>query len=105
MHLLQDIKRREADVRYLPRYLHGAVSRHIGLRAEELSARAKAIQPKVAKLVKGLRQVEVREPTTTEILAAVYRDTIRQTRAARFARACAQQRENKKQKEFALGSC
>ncbi|MGN6385729.1 MAG: hypothetical protein ACTHMT_05760 [Verrucomicrobiota bacterium] len=75
MKLLQEIKRSGADIRYLPTYLDGAVKRHIGQRAEELSAKAKSIPRNVAKIVAGTRKVEaVREPSATEILATVYKD-------------------------------
>lgn len=73
--LLNDIKRSGADIRYLPTYLDGAVKRHIGQRAEELSALAKSIPKNIAKIVKRTQKVEaVREPSATEILATVYRD-------------------------------
>jgi hypothetical protein len=77
MALLNDIKTRES-FRYLPLYLHGAIGRHIGQRAEELSAQAKRIPPKVAKLVRGVNKVEaVREPSATRICSAVYLDMSR----------------------------
>jgi hypothetical protein len=77
MELLKDIKTRDS-FRYLPTYLHGAIGRHIGQRAEELSAKAKCIPPKVAKLVGDVRKVEaVREATATQICSAVYLDMAR----------------------------
>jgi hypothetical protein len=75
MKLLQEIKRSGADIRYLPTYLDGAIKRHIGQRAEELSAKAKSVQRNIAKIVKSTQRVEaVREPSATEILATVYKD-------------------------------
>jgi hypothetical protein len=75
MKLLQEIKRSGADVRYLPTYLDGAIKRHIGQRAEELSAKAKSVQRATAKIIRTTERVEViREPSATEILATVYKD-------------------------------
>jgi hypothetical protein len=75
MKLLQEIKRSGADIRYLPTYLDGTVKRHVGQRAEELSAKAKSVKPNVAKIVATTRRVEaIREPSATEILATVYKD-------------------------------
>ena len=36
--LLNEIKRLNADIKYLPKYLEGAIRKRIGVRAEELSA-------------------------------------------------------------------
>jgi hypothetical protein len=75
MNLLNEIKRSGANIDYLPVYLDGAVKRHIGQRAEELSAAAKSTPRNVARVVKGVQTVEaVREPSATEILATVYKD-------------------------------
>ncbi len=82
--LLNEIKRRSADIQYLPVYLHGAVGRWIGQRAEELSAESKSVPRQVTKLVAGLQRVEaIREPTPNEILATLYRDLTQRRRAAR----------------------
>ncbi len=73
--LLQQIKRTGADIGYFPVYLESAISRHIGLRAEELQAEARAIPQKVSKIVNGLKGVEVvRQPSAVETLAILYRD-------------------------------
>ncbi len=73
--LLNDIKRRGADVQWLPVYLHGAVGRWIGQRSEELQAHARRVAPHIVKIVKGLGKVDaVVEKTDTEILATLYRD-------------------------------
>lgn len=81
MKLLNEIKRSDADIDYLPLYLDGAVKRHIGQRAEELSAAAKSTPLNVARLVKGVKAVEaIREPSATEILATVYNDLRRRRR-------------------------
>ena len=74
LNLLQEIKRSGVEIGYLPVYLHGAVGRHIGQRAEELSARAKAAAPRAAKIVAGVRAAIVIEKTDVEVLAAVYAD-------------------------------
>lgn len=87
MDLLNEIKRSSADFRYLPVYLDGAVKRHIGQRAEELSAAAKSTPKNVARLVKGVQTVEaVREASATEILAAVYKDLKRCRGSTRVSR-------------------
>lgn len=70
--LLKTIRTSGADIQYLPIYLEGAIKRHIGGRAEELSAEAKKLPPKVANVVAGIRQVEaVREPSTVEVMTKV----------------------------------
>jgi hypothetical protein len=75
MTLLQEIKRSGAEIQYLPVYLDGAVRRHIGQRAEELSVKAKSTPRNIAKIVESTKRVEaVREPSATEILATVYKD-------------------------------
>lgn len=102
MAVLQDVKRR-GNFQYLPVYLHGALSRSVGQRAEELQAQARRLQPKVAKVVAGVRGVEaVREPPAVEVLATVYRDMVRQAREARFARRGRERKESKKQQEFGI---
>jgi hypothetical protein len=90
--LLKRIRDSEADIKFLPVYLEGAVRRRIGQQAEELSARAKTIAPKVAKLVQGVKLVEaVREPSAVEILSQLYKG-LKKGQAAR-------RRENKPAKE------
>jgi hypothetical protein len=78
--ILNEIKRTSPDIRWFPNYLEGAVDRSIRQRAEELSARAKTIQPKIAKIIEGARPVAVIEKTDTEVLSAVYRDLKRKTK-------------------------
>lgn len=73
--LLQKIRTGNADIQYLPIYLDGAIKRHIGLRAEELSAKAKSLPINTARLVAGLKTVEaVRETSAVEICAAVFKE-------------------------------
>lgn len=73
--LLNEIKRADLQIGYLPVYLEGAVRRHIGQRAEELQAQARTIEPRLTKIVSGVKGVEaVREPSAVDILATVYRD-------------------------------
>lgn len=73
--LLLRIREQRADIRYLPVYLEGAVDRHIRLRAEELSARAKRTAPHVNRVLAGVQTVTaVIEPSPVEVLALLYRD-------------------------------
>lgn len=74
LRILNEIKRTGPDIRWFPRYLEGAVDRSLRQRAEELSARAKALPPKVTKIVAGVRPVAVVEKTDTEVLSLLYRD-------------------------------
>ena len=100
MGLLQEVKKRAADIGYLPVYLQGAVDRHVGQRAEELSARAKAQKatPKlVEQAVGGVQAVVVVEKSGTEVLAEVYRDLAKQKRVQR-----AQRQLKTKEKQEAL---
>jgi len=87
MDLLNQIKRLNADIGYLPVYLEGAVARHIGQRAEELSVKAKYARPQVDKIVTGLQSVKVViQATNVEMLSAFYlhqKQVQRQRRAAR----------------------
>ena len=89
--LLNEIKRAGAEFRYLPTYLHGAVGRSVGQRAEELSAQAKHERGRVTpaarlvnEVISGVRTVTaVREPSPTEQLARLYADLGRRQRARR----------------------
>lgn len=76
--LLMDTRKREADIKYLPVYLEGAVKRWIGQRAEELqleARKANSVASTVKRIEGKTRAVEVvRERTNTEVLAAVYQD-------------------------------
>lgn len=86
--LLIKIKQTDADIGYMPVYLEGAVTRSIRMRAEELSAAAKARRTpaKLAqKIVNGVKVGDVREPTTVEVLAKVFTELKRQRRAKRKA--------------------
>lgn len=84
LELLNDIKRRGAEIKWLPVYLHGAVGRWIGQRAEELQAQARSIGTKATKIVQGVRSVDaVVEKTDTEVLATLYRDLRRKQRRTR----------------------
>lgn len=89
MKLLLEIRTAEADVQYLPVYLAGAIRRHIGQRAEELSAKAKQIDHKVASLIAQVGQNSrsaVREPKPVEVLAEMYKG-IKQIQRARRRKA------------------
>lgn len=86
--ILQKIRTGAAEIEYLPVYLDGAVRRHIGQRAEELSAKAKSLPVNTAKLVAGLKTVEaVRETSAVEICAAVFKELSRHRRRQTKARA------------------
>jgi hypothetical protein len=87
--VLKQIKRSAVDIKYLPVYLEGAITRSIGQRAEELSALAKRIDLKTTRIVDGIRPVaQVIETTATETLAILYRDLrARQGRKRRTAAA------------------
>jgi hypothetical protein len=80
MTVLREVKTRQADVKYLPVYLDGAIGRHLGQKAEEYSAAQKARGIKrlanvITRTVDGVERVEaVREKSATETLAALYHD-------------------------------
>jgi len=74
MQLLLQIRTAKADIGYLPIYLEGAIRRHIGQRAEELSAAAKAMPARVSMVLDKLNPVQaIKEPTDVEIFTQVYR--------------------------------
>ena len=82
--LLNSIRKNKTDFKYLPAYLNSAIRRHIGQRAEELSDQAKSIPSKVAKIVTDAKTkivTAVREPSATEILAILHRDTKKRGKA------------------------
>lgn len=82
--LLNEIKRSGAKWGYLPVYLHGAVDRRIGQRAEELQAASRKMAPKLARIVSGVQRVEaVVTPSDTEVLARLYKDLASRQRARR----------------------
>ena len=87
MELLQQIKRTGAEWEYFPIYLEGAVDRHIRVRAEELSAQARKIAPRVEKVLSGLKVgADVRQPTACEVLSTLYSD-LKQRRPRRSKKA------------------
>lgn len=71
--LLGQLRKQPEQREWFPIYLEGAVDRRIRLRSEELSAEAKRIDRKVSKVVGKLQPGEIRERTTTETLALLYR--------------------------------
>ncbi len=74
MTLLKQIRTNGADIKYLPVYLDGAVTRSLGLRAEELSAQAKNIRTQTLKATMGIKVVEYqKEKTDAEICSAVFK--------------------------------
>jgi hypothetical protein len=96
MKLLNEIKRTGAKIGYLPVYLEGAVTRHIGQRAEELSALAKsrsAVLPTAKRLVNSMNVVTaVVEATNTHMLAAFYQHQ-KQVQRAKRAKARAKEKQ------------
>lgn len=88
MGLLNQLKvQGTAGIQYFPRYLEGAVDRHIRLRADELNAEAKALAPKVQKTIRRISVVQaIREPTAVEILAAVHTEEKRLAAERKAAR-------------------
>jgi hypothetical protein len=81
MTVLNDIKLRQDRINYLPVYLHGAIGRHLGQKAEEYSAKQKARGSRSAdNLVRRVREkldgVEVvtvvKEKSATETLSELY---------------------------------
>jgi hypothetical protein len=84
--LLRDIVNKNAPIGYFPVYLEGAVDRHIRTRAEELNERARKSKLPAAlvpKIVSGTQVVRVIEPTSVELLDAIYRDLKARRKAAR----------------------
>jgi hypothetical protein len=82
--LLNEIKRTDAAIDYLPVYLGGAIRRRVGQRAEELSAAAKTITARTGRVIKKLEGEQVTavvQPSATEILATLYTDMTRAKRA------------------------
>lgn len=77
LQLLKAIKLTNADIKYLPVYLEGAVDRHIRMRADELNAAAKTaknVDSLTRKIVTGVQTVAVVEKSTVETLALLYKD-------------------------------
>lgn len=76
LQLLLKIRTSGAEIGYLPVYLEGAVDRHIRSRAEELSAKAKTIAPRVASVVRDASAKTVTAvvaPSDVEVLANVFK--------------------------------
>ena len=76
--LLLKIRTSGVEIEYLPVYLAGAIRRHIGTRAEELNAKAKAMDNRVSSVVNivasGLRpESATRQPSDVEIFASVFK--------------------------------
>ncbi len=85
--VLNEIKRTGAEIKYLPAYLEGAVDKHVRQRADELSAAAKTVGPRAAKILRGAERVAaVVEQKPVEALALLYQDLRRRQRQARAAR-------------------
>ncbi len=72
--LLGRIKENRSDFEYFPIYLEHAVDGHIRNRAEELSAKAKLVAPRVAQLIDGVKPVVIVEKKAVEVLSDLYRE-------------------------------
>ena len=85
--LLLKIRTSGADIKFMPVYLDGAINRHIGQRAEELSARAKAMPTRIANVISGMKPVElIREPSAVEVFSNVFKGINRINRARKTKR-------------------
>lgn len=90
--ILDTLRRNRADIRYLPVYLEGTVDRHIRLRAEELSAAARSLAPRLERIRRGLPPAVPRviERKPVEVLDALWRSLgARRRQLARQRRAAA----------------
>jgi hypothetical protein len=83
VNLLNSVWKNRAEIKYLPLYLEGAVDRHIRQRADELNAQAKKLSTVTRRAIGNLEVKDVREQTTVEVLATLYKDLKRQKRAKR----------------------
>jgi hypothetical protein len=80
MSVLISMRGKRETIGYLPIYLAGAIKRHCGMKAEEFATRARAIKPRINRIVEGTKITVIVEPSGAEILAAVYKD-LRKPRA------------------------
>lgn len=90
--LLRRINESGTEFEYFPVYLEHAVDGHIRNRAEELSAKAKLIGPRVKELIDGVKPVVMVEKKTVEVLSDLYREL---HNASRTKRAPAQGKQMK----------
>lgn len=85
--VLQSIRDRSADIKYLPIYLDGAMKRAVGGRSEELQIEAKSRRANPARLVAGLNTVQaVVEKSAVQTCSEVFTALAKQRRARRAAR-------------------
>ena len=74
MQLMSNIEAHGVGIRYFPSYFAGAIRKWMGQHAEEWSMQAKRVEPHCAKIVAGINRVDaVRQPTSVEVLDALYR--------------------------------
>lgn len=97
MKLLLQIRTQEPDIDYLPVYLAGAIRRHIGQRAEELSARAKRMPDKIANVIAGVTKActvapAARQPSDVEVFDQLYRG-IKKIQRARRGKSAGKERQ------------
>ena len=75
--VLRKAREKKADIRYLPSYLEGALTRAFGERAEEISAEALTTKRTIATIVKDAEKNTVSavlKPTAVEVLDTLYRN-------------------------------
>ncbi len=87
MTVLIEIKRSDAEIGYLPVYLDGAMRRHIGQRAEELSAKAKSLPALIDRAIVPLKVNNVRKETPCETLGLLFKELKRKKKVGRPLRA------------------
>ncbi len=92
--LLRSIREKNADIKYLPVYLEGAVDRHIRMRAEDLNAAAKHLPNIVQRSTKDIVTTAALERSPVETLALLYKDLKkRQVRRAPVAAKVVKERQ------------
>jgi len=87
--LLLKIRTSGAKIEYLPVYLAGAIRRHIGTRAEELNAQAKAMDNRVAQVLSTINPQPAtftRQPSDVELFTALFKGINRINRSRRIKR-------------------
>jgi hypothetical protein len=89
--LLRSIREKDAEIKYLPVYLEGAVDRHIRMRAENLQVAARKLSNITQRAVKDIAVLGVVEKTPVETLALLYRDLGQRRRTQRRVNAATPQ--------------
>lgn len=103
--LLRKTVDRADQIQYLPIYLEKAIDRHIGERAEELSAKAKAkkeVPALVQKKLHGTQVVVIEQIPAVQVLCTVYEDLRQRQQQARAKRKAITHAKTKEQQEPTL---